>query len=84
MLTGVWPIATRTGHAEDVIRQGENGFLYEVDDHAAFDEALARSLDLYAKRRDDVRASVLPLTWERFGRGVDARVVESLGERVAA
>ncbi len=78
MLTGVWPIASDTGHARDVIRDGMNGFVFPVDDRAAFDRRLEESLSLYAGARERVRESVLSLTWERFGRGVDRRVSEAL------
>ncbi|MBI3298625.1 MAG: glycosyltransferase family 4 protein [Elusimicrobia bacterium] len=78
MLTGVWPIATDTGHASDVIRPGESGFLFPPNDLEAFGLRLQESLSLFKERSEAVRRSALPWSWERFGRGMDALIANNI------
>ena len=73
MLTGVWPLATRTGHAEDVIRDGENGSFFDPADALGFDRALADALRR-TPTPDAIRASAMPWSWDRFGKGVNERL----------
>lgn len=63
MMSNVVPVATRTGFAPDLIRNGENGFLCEVDDPTA---AVADLVERAFASRADVRRTVEHLTWRRF------------------
>jgi len=67
MMSNCVPVASRTGIALDIVRPGENGFLFDVE--APTDEIceLIREA-LYFK--GDVRATVSHLTWDRFAEQV--------------
>lgn len=63
MMANVVPVASRTGFAPDLIRSGENGFLFDVDapvDHIV--ELIQQAFALPA----DVRATVVDRTWDAF------------------
>jgi len=71
MSSDIVPVASRMGFAPDLIRDGENGFLFDLD--ASLDEVealLRKALDFDAPVRDTVKH----LTWERFARSI----IESL------
>lgn len=78
MMSNCVPVASRTGLAPDVIVNGVNGFLFDVD--ASIDD-VTRLVDLAYDCPVDVRATVRHLTWRRFsdqihaiaGLGHDAR-----------
>lgn len=74
MLSGVWPIATRTGHAEDVIQDGDNGALFDAADAEGFDRRLSQALSRKPGPAAEVRSSVLHLTWDRFGAAVNRHI----------
>lgn len=63
MMSNAVPVASRTGFAPDIIRHGENGFLFDVDASAA--EICSRIEDAYALQAP-VRETVKHLTWQRF------------------
>ncbi|MFA5882557.1 MAG: glycosyltransferase family 4 protein [Acidimicrobiia bacterium] len=67
MMANAVPVATRTGFAPDIIRDGENGFLCDVD---APPETFARLIEQAYALRADVRATVEHLTWEAFAASV--------------
>lgn len=67
MMSNVVPVATRTGFAPDVIKQGHNGFLFDFGQDvdticALIDEAFTLS--------SDVRQTVEHLTWENFSKSI--------------
>lgn len=63
MMANVIPVATRTGFAADIISDGVNGFLCDVDAPVAdFAERIRAAADLDV----DVRATVRHLTWDAF------------------
>jgi glycosyltransferase involved in cell wall biosynthesis len=63
MMCNVPPVASRTGFAPDLIRHGENGFLFDVDSPA---RDIATLVERACDTRLDTRASVAHLTWDRF------------------
>jgi glycosyltransferase involved in cell wall biosynthesis len=65
MMSNVYPVATRTGFAPDVINDGVNGLLCDVGSSAQeLAELVARAGDSDA----EIRSSVLRLDWPRFAR----------------
>jgi glycosyltransferase involved in cell wall biosynthesis len=65
MMSNVVPVATRTGFAPDLIHDGENGFLCEIDAPAS---AVASLVDRAFSSTADIRHTVEHLTWRRFSR----------------
>jgi glycosyltransferase involved in cell wall biosynthesis len=63
MMSNVVPVATRTGFAPDVITDGHNGFLLDVEASA---EQVVDRVDAAFQLRRDVRADALHLDWERY------------------
>jgi len=63
MMANVVPVASRTGFCPDLIRDGENGFLFNVDAPAS---QIALLVDRAFACRADVRASVEHLSWKNF------------------
>lgn len=72
MMSNVVPVASKTGFAPDVIRHGENGFLFETD---APVEVVCELIDRAMTLSGDVRATVLDCSWEAFS----AKIVELMG-----
>ena len=68
-MANVVPVATRTGFGPDLVRDGENGFLCDVDAPIA---AFAGLVEQAYALDGDVRSTVDHLTWESFGRRVVA------------
>ena len=69
MMSNIVPVATRTGFCPDVIRDGENGFLFDAGASAVHIAALIeRAYALPA----DVRAGVEGLSWRAFAARLDA------------
>ena len=62
MMSNVVPVATRTGFAPDLIRDGENGYLCEIDAPLA---TIASLIDRACANTNDVRGTVEHLTWRR-------------------
>lgn len=82
MMSNVVPVATRTGFAPDLIRDGENGFLCDV---AAPTAAVAALVERAFAVTADVRATVEQLTWRRFSRLIqEAALDEPAACRAAA
>jgi glycosyltransferase involved in cell wall biosynthesis len=63
MMSNTAPVASLTGFAPDIIRDGEHGFLFDVD---APSEQIAELIDKAFNSKSDVRTTVVHLTWERF------------------
>ncbi|MFQ5891111.1 MAG: glycosyltransferase family 4 protein [Gemmatimonadota bacterium] len=63
MMSNVVPVASRTGFAPELIQDGENGFLFDVDaDVEAIIALVRRAFAL----RTNVRATVAHLSWKNF------------------
>jgi glycosyltransferase involved in cell wall biosynthesis len=69
MLCNAVPVATRTGFAPDLIRHGENGFLFDVGDSV---HEVARLIERAYQLETDVRLGVQHLSWTRFASEIDA------------
>lgn len=67
MMCNVVPVVSRTGHAEDIVEHGSNGFIFDVD--APLSEICA-SIERALSFDGDVSGSVAHLTWERFSHQV--------------
>ncbi|MFD2565856.1 glycosyltransferase family 4 protein [Pseudotenacibaculum haliotis] len=68
MLSNCFPIASKTGFCPDVIKHGENGFLFDID--ADYKEVV----DLINKtdgKDVDVRATAMEHTWENCSKKLD-------------
>jgi glycosyltransferase involved in cell wall biosynthesis len=63
MMCNAVPVASRTGFAPDLIRHGDNGYLFDVN---APMETVAGLVRLALQNTADIRSSVAHLTWERF------------------
>lgn len=57
MVAGAVPVVARVGDLSDLVRDGENGYLVEVDDHARFVECARRLLEEPALRERLSRAA---------------------------
>ena len=69
MMANAVPVASDTGFAPDLIRHGENGFLFDVDAPA---EQIAGLIEQAWAHEGDIRGSVLDYDWDAFAR----RIVE--------
>ncbi|WP_075216459.1 glycosyltransferase [Mongoliimonas terrestris] len=72
MMSNAVPVASRTGFGPDLIRHGENGFLFDIGASAA---EIAGLIDAAFDIRTDVRATVVDHTWETF-----ARIITEFGQ----
>ena len=63
MMCNVFPVVSNTGFAPDIIRHGENGFLFDVD---ASVETIYKLIQQAMKMNVNVRKTVEHLTWENF------------------
>jgi glycosyltransferase involved in cell wall biosynthesis len=68
MMCNAVPVASRTGFAPDLIRHGENGFLFDVEAGASTIAPLIDSA--FALDDTDVRATVLDYSWDRFAQRI--------------
>lgn len=75
MMANVVPVCSRTGFAPDLVDDGRNGFLFEVD--APLEEVCSLIERAYALDAD-VRATVQDRTWERFSAEIRA-IAEAKG-----
>jgi glycosyltransferase involved in cell wall biosynthesis len=72
MMSNVVPVASRTGFAPDVIRHGENGYLFETD---APVEVVCDLIERAMVLPGDIRATVLHCSWDAFS----ARILNLMG-----
>lgn len=63
MMCNVFPVVSNTGFAPDIIRHGENGFLFDVD---ASVETVSELIQQGMKMNVDVRKTVEHLSWKNF------------------
>ncbi|MFT5445406.1 MAG: glycosyltransferase involved in cell wall biosynthesis [Gammaproteobacteria bacterium] len=74
---GLIAVATKTAGPNELIREGETGFLSAVDDVDAFAAAILKGLELDQSARERMRAAVqLKLTGEHSAEAVAAAHVE--------
>ncbi|MBD2777355.1 glycosyltransferase family 4 protein [Iningainema tapete] len=63
MMCNVFPVASKTGFAPDIITHGNNGFLFEIDSPV---EEICDLIEKAFQIETDVRATVENLTWRNF------------------
>ena len=68
MLSNCFPIASKTGFCPDVISDGYNGFLFDVD--ADYQEVI-RLIKLADKKTIDVRKTALEHSWKNCSEKID-------------
>jgi glycosyltransferase involved in cell wall biosynthesis len=61
------PVASHTGFAPDLIRHGENGFLFDIDAPAS---TIAWQIEAAFQLDCDVRSTVLPYDWDNFSKTI--------------
>jgi glycosyltransferase involved in cell wall biosynthesis len=71
MMSNVVPVASRTGFAPDLIRHGENGFLFDVDAPAA---SVCELVDQAFELQGDISVSVRHCSWDAFTANVAQRM----------
>jgi glycosyltransferase involved in cell wall biosynthesis len=67
MMANVVPVASRTGFAPDLIRHGENGYLFDTD---APSELVCDLIERAFLLKEDIRSTVLDYSWDRFAGNV--------------
>jgi glycosyltransferase involved in cell wall biosynthesis len=70
MMSNVAPVASRTGFCEDLIRHGENGFLF--DPYAPTNE-VCELIEKAFILKGDVRATVERYSWQGFAREINRK-----------
>ncbi len=63
MMCNVVPVASNTGFAPDLILNGENGFIFDVDSSV---EEICQLIDRAFTLKSDIRKTVEHLSWENF------------------
>lgn len=63
MMSNVVPVASRTGFVPDVVKHGENGFIFDTD---ASPDEVAGLIEKAFEMKSNVRQSALHLTWRNF------------------
>ncbi len=68
MLSNIVPVASKTGFCPDIVKHGENGFLFdpEKDSHESVRELIEKALKL----EGDVRQGVTEHSWEGYGKKI--------------
>ncbi len=67
MMCNAVPVASDTGFAPDLIRHGENGFLFDIDAPAS---TIAWHVEAAFQLECDVRSTVLPYDWHNFSKTI--------------
>ncbi len=68
MMSNCVPVASKTGFCPDVIRHGENGFLFEIDaDYLEVIQLIEKAFLL----KKNIRNTVLEHTWENCSKKID-------------
>jgi glycosyltransferase involved in cell wall biosynthesis len=67
MMCNAVPVASNTGFAPDLIRHGENGFLFDIDAPAS---TIAWQIEAAFQSECDVRSTVLPYNWNNFSKTI--------------
>lgn len=69
MMSNAVPVASRTGFAPDLIQQGENGFIFDLDAPA---ETIAEMIEVAFELRGNIRQTVERYSWDNFSAAVVA------------
>ena len=68
MLSNCVPVASKTGFCPDIIKHGENGFLFEIN--ANYKEVIAL-IEQADRLKTDIRKTALPYSWENCSQKID-------------
>lgn len=63
MMCNIVPVASKTGFAPDIINDGENGLLFDIDSPA---EAICELIEQAFQIKTDIRKTVEHLSWKNF------------------
>jgi glycosyltransferase involved in cell wall biosynthesis len=74
MMSNIVPVASRTGFAPDVIKHGQNGFLFDVESPA---ESVCEHIEKAFSVTTDIRATVEHLSWTNFALEMNAVITAS-------
>ena len=74
MMCDVFPVVSKTGFAPDVIQDGVNGFLFDVD--SSVDE-IVEKIKLALSMTCDVRKTVEDFSWENFSQKIQRAVADN-------
>jgi glycosyltransferase involved in cell wall biosynthesis len=67
MMSNAVPVASRTGFAPDLIDEGENGFIFDVD---ASPEHIVELIEAAFKLERNVRETIEQLDWDHFSEAI--------------
>lgn len=67
MMSNAVPVASRTGFAPDLIRHGQNGFIFDLD---ASPQSIADLIEQAFALPADVRATVEDYDWDKFSAAI--------------
>lgn len=67
MMSNVVPVASRTGFAPDIIRHGENGFIFDLDSSP---ENIAAVIESAYDLPGNIRETVEDLTWDNLSSAI--------------
>ena len=67
MLSNVVPVASRTGFCPDIIRNGENGFLFNIDANV---EDIKILIEKAFELKSDVREGIEKHSWKIYGKKI--------------
>jgi glycosyltransferase involved in cell wall biosynthesis len=67
MMSNAVPVASRTGFAPEIIRHGENGFVFNIDATA---EEIADLVESAYEITANVRDAVEHMTWENLSASI--------------
>ncbi len=69
MMSNCVPVASKTGFAEDVIEDGTNGYLFDLE---ASHETVIPLIEKALKLKGDMRPYVMPYTWQNCSKTIDS------------
>ncbi|WP_378187148.1 glycosyltransferase family 4 protein [Aquimarina sp. W85] len=69
MMSNCVPVASKTGFCPDIIKHGQNGFLFDID--VGYEEVVAL-IEKAFLCQTEIRKTVLPYTWENCAKEIDA------------
>ena len=67
MMSNSVPVASRTGFAPDLIKHGENGFIFDLDTPS---ETIAEMIEAAFDLPGDIRKTVEHLSWDNFSASI--------------
>lgn len=71
MAENMIPVMPRTGMADDLIRHGDNGYIFELDDNA---KTIASYIEQAYENKSNTRADVIHLDWRDYSLRLQERI----------